>query len=202
MLATSCNDTRRRLAPGEIADLAARWRAAYPLFGGTLALRLLACAPWPPAGAAGGRAGRGRAADPGHRHGRPTRAARWTGSRRTAESLATARFLELAGRRAPAPTRAPRASPPSSTRCCSTAWSRSGHPLPAVSPTAVVSSSAAGGVHDHRSPAAGDVGQHRRQRPAAAPRRRPGRAAGRSRRRPRSRPCRCGWSGCRRRGGR
>jgi hypothetical protein len=26
-----------------------RWRAAYPLFGATMAQRLLACGPWPPA---------------------------------------------------------------------------------------------------------------------------------------------------------
>lgn len=46
MLATACNDTRRRASPGEITDLATGWRSQYPLFGGTFALRLLACAPW------------------------------------------------------------------------------------------------------------------------------------------------------------
>ena len=50
MLATSCNDTRRRLSPAEVADLAQRWRDTYPIFGGTLALHLLACAPWPTGG--------------------------------------------------------------------------------------------------------------------------------------------------------
>lgn len=47
MLATACNDTARRLSPGEIGKLATDWRVDYPLFGTTLALRLLACAPWP-----------------------------------------------------------------------------------------------------------------------------------------------------------
>lgn len=47
MLATTCNDSGRRLAPGEVGTLAAGWRGDYPLFGTTLALRLLACAPWP-----------------------------------------------------------------------------------------------------------------------------------------------------------
>lgn len=47
MLATSCNDAARRLSPGEIGRLAEDWRAEYPLFGRTFALRLLACAPWP-----------------------------------------------------------------------------------------------------------------------------------------------------------
>ena len=46
-LATSCNDTNRRLTPAEVGQLATRWRSAYPLFGATLAQRLLVCAPWP-----------------------------------------------------------------------------------------------------------------------------------------------------------
>ncbi len=48
-LATSCNDARRRLTPVEVAEVTARWRGAYPLFGSTLAQRLLMCGPWPPA---------------------------------------------------------------------------------------------------------------------------------------------------------
>jgi pimeloyl-ACP methyl ester carboxylesterase len=50
-LATACNDARRRLTPGEVAALTQRWGETYPLFGPTLAQRLLVCGPWPtPAG--------------------------------------------------------------------------------------------------------------------------------------------------------
>lgn len=97
MLATACNDSSRRLAPGEIAELTASWSAAYPLFGSTLATRLVACAPWP-TGSTEGPLGRaegappilvlGTAADP---------AGALEGSRRTAESLASARFLSWQG---------------------------------------------------------------------------------------------------------
>jgi pimeloyl-ACP methyl ester carboxylesterase len=48
-LATACNDVRRRMTPAEVSGLTGRWRAAYPLFGATMAQRLLACGPWPPA---------------------------------------------------------------------------------------------------------------------------------------------------------
>ena len=68
MLATSCNDTRRRLAPSEVADLYGRWRSSYPIFGGTHGAApagLRALADRRPAAAR--RTGRGRAADPGHR---------------------------------------------------------------------------------------------------------------------------------------
>ncbi|WP_324245371.1 alpha/beta fold hydrolase [Pseudonocardia sp.] len=97
MLATSCNDTQRRLAPGEIEDVAQRWVSAYPTFGAALAMRLLACAPWPTgrespvAGMAEGAPPIlviGTAADP--------RAA-LDGARRTADSLATARFISWQG---------------------------------------------------------------------------------------------------------
>jgi pimeloyl-ACP methyl ester carboxylesterase len=97
MLATGCNDTRRRLSPGEISELTASWRTAYPLFGTTLAMRLVACAPWPsaqqpaPAGRAEGAPPilvLGTAADPG---------GALDGSRRAAEGLATARFLSWQG---------------------------------------------------------------------------------------------------------
>jgi pimeloyl-ACP methyl ester carboxylesterase len=97
MLATSCNDTRRRLSPGEIAELTASWRTAYPVFGTTLALRLVACAPWPPAGdpvPASRAEGAppilvlGTAADP---------AGALEGSRRAAEGLVPARFLSWQG---------------------------------------------------------------------------------------------------------
>lgn len=96
-LAVRCNDTRRRLAPGEIADLAARWGTAYPLVGSTFAMRLLACAPWPTGGPspAAGQAGDappilviGTAADP---------RASLEGSRRASETLPTARFLSWQG---------------------------------------------------------------------------------------------------------
>ncbi|GAA4703491.1 alpha/beta hydrolase [Pseudonocardia yuanmonensis] len=46
-LATACNDTTRRLAPPEVAQLADRWSKQYPLFGAAAAQRLLACGPWP-----------------------------------------------------------------------------------------------------------------------------------------------------------
>ncbi|WP_219415439.1 alpha/beta fold hydrolase [Pseudonocardia nigra] len=97
MLATTCNDTRRRMAPGEVADLATSWRTSYPLFGGTFAMRLLACAPWPtggPAPAAGRAEGAppilviGTAADPAN----PL-----DGSRRAAESIAPGVFLNWQG---------------------------------------------------------------------------------------------------------
>lgn len=51
VLATRCNDAPHRIAPAEISDLAARWRTAYPLFGGSAASGLAACAPWPTGGA-------------------------------------------------------------------------------------------------------------------------------------------------------
>jgi pimeloyl-ACP methyl ester carboxylesterase len=97
MLATRCNDAPRRMSPGEVAELAADWRIAHPLFGGTLALRLLACAPWPAGGPApveGPADGAppilvvGTAADP---------RGPLEGSRRTSESLSTARFLSWQG---------------------------------------------------------------------------------------------------------
>lgn len=97
MLATSCNDTRKRLSPGEISTLAGRWRDAYPLFGATIALQLLACAPWPTGGpvlATGPGQGLppvlviGAAADPRAPIG---------GARRAADALATARFLSWQG---------------------------------------------------------------------------------------------------------
>lgn len=46
-LATSCNDTRRRLSPPEVGELVERWGTELPLFGPTFAQRLLSCAPWP-----------------------------------------------------------------------------------------------------------------------------------------------------------
>jgi hypothetical protein len=97
MLATNCNDSSRRLSPGEVGDLVQRWHAAYPVFGATLALRLLACAPWPadgPEPASSQAEGAppilviGNAADP---------RGPLDGSRRTAEVLAPARFLSWQG---------------------------------------------------------------------------------------------------------
>ena len=52
VLATDCNDAQNRIAPAQIDTLAQKWRKAYPLFGGTLAADLVACAPWPTGGAA------------------------------------------------------------------------------------------------------------------------------------------------------
>ncbi len=49
-LATDCNDAQNRIAPAQIEDLARRWQAAYPLFGGSYAADLVACAPWPTGG--------------------------------------------------------------------------------------------------------------------------------------------------------
>ncbi len=46
-LATTCNDTQRRLTPPEVGELVTRWSADHLLFGATFAQRLLACAPWP-----------------------------------------------------------------------------------------------------------------------------------------------------------
>lgn len=97
VLATSCNDTRRRLAPAEIADLAGRWRTEYPLFGSNFARHLIMCAPWPtggPAPASGPADGAppiiviGGAADP---------RSPFEGTRATADSLATARFVSWQG---------------------------------------------------------------------------------------------------------
>lgn len=53
VLATDCNDVQNRIAPAQIEELARRWRTAYPLFGGSFAADLVACAPWPTGGAAG-----------------------------------------------------------------------------------------------------------------------------------------------------
>ncbi|MGH3565620.1 MAG: alpha/beta hydrolase [Pseudonocardia sp.] len=97
MLATTCNDSGRRLSPGEVGELAARWRTAYPLFGGTLALRLLACTPWPATV---------RPTDPDPADGVPPVLVIGTarnprgpldGARRTAEALPSSRFLSWQG---------------------------------------------------------------------------------------------------------
>ncbi|WP_143029912.1 alpha/beta hydrolase [Pseudonocardia oroxyli] len=48
-LATACNDSTQRLAPPQVAQLADRWAAQYPLFGVAAAQGLLACGPWPTA---------------------------------------------------------------------------------------------------------------------------------------------------------
>jgi pimeloyl-ACP methyl ester carboxylesterase len=96
-LATACNDTSRRLTPPEVGALVGRWRGVYPLFGGTLAQRLLACAPWP---AGPGAAVPGPAPDAppilvlGTAHDPRTSA---EGARRAAAALATARFVRWQG---------------------------------------------------------------------------------------------------------
>jgi pimeloyl-ACP methyl ester carboxylesterase len=96
-LAVACNDTRNRLAPAQISALATRWGSSYPLFGGTAALGLLECAPWPtggPAPAATSADGAppllvlGTAADPRD----PL-----DGSRRASEALPSARFVSWQG---------------------------------------------------------------------------------------------------------
>jgi pimeloyl-ACP methyl ester carboxylesterase len=46
-LATACNDNPARLSPPEVGTLAEQLRADHPLFGGSIALERLACAPWP-----------------------------------------------------------------------------------------------------------------------------------------------------------
>lgn len=96
-LATACNDTRNRLSPAQISELATRWSRTYPLFGGTAALGLLDCAPWP----TGGRAPAATSSD-----GAPPMLVLGTagdprdpldGSRRASDALPTARFLSWLG---------------------------------------------------------------------------------------------------------
>jgi len=96
ILATTCNDVARRMSPGEIGELTTKWRTAYPLFGPTLAVRLLACTPWPtvatpappvPAGLPPMLVV-GTARDP---------RAPLEGFRRAAEALPSARFLAWQG---------------------------------------------------------------------------------------------------------
>lgn len=96
-LATTCNDAGRRLSPPEVAGLIEKWRTDHPLFGPTLAQRLLACAPWPapdPLPDLGTATGSppilviGTAANP---------RATLDGSRRAAESLAGGRFVSWLG---------------------------------------------------------------------------------------------------------
>lgn len=96
-LATTCNDSRNRLSPPQIAGLADRWTRSYPLFGGEAALGLVDCAPWPtggpiPAAASAGGAPPmlvlGTAGDPRD----PL-----DGSRRASDALPGARFLSWQG---------------------------------------------------------------------------------------------------------
>lgn len=96
-LATGCNDNPARFSPPEVDELAARLRAEHPLVGGTLALGLLACAPWPATGPATGPTAPaglppvlviGTAADP---------RAPQEESRRVADALPDAAFLSWQG---------------------------------------------------------------------------------------------------------
>ena len=98
MLATSCNDTRRRLAPGEVADLYNRWRSRLPDLRRAAGAAPAGLRPVADRRAAAARAGRptgappilviGTAADPRN----PA-----DGARSTADSLASARFLYWQG---------------------------------------------------------------------------------------------------------
>ena len=119
---------RDRLQRRAAADDAGRGRRAdppvahrrIPLFGATMAQRLLACGPWPTAAAAAGaRPRRPAAPGAGDRHG-----ARPAGPAGELAPGGRARRREpcsSAGRApAPVPTRGRRASPPPSTRCSST----------------------------------------------------------------------------------
>jgi pimeloyl-ACP methyl ester carboxylesterase len=96
-LATACNDAPQRLSPPEVAELVPQWRGEYPVFGPTLAHRLLACGPWParpadpepvPAPAGPPVLVVGTTADP---------RTSLDASRRTAETFATGRFVTWAG---------------------------------------------------------------------------------------------------------
>ena len=97
LLATACNDSPARLLPIEVGAAVTRLRGEHPLFGGTLALGLLACAPWPVKSAAAptGPADElppllviGTAADP---------RAPLEESRRVAGQLPTSRFVDWQG---------------------------------------------------------------------------------------------------------
>jgi pimeloyl-ACP methyl ester carboxylesterase len=98
MLATACNDHPARLSPPEISALAATATVEHPLFGGTLALDLLACAPWPAGGAPDSPAGTadalppvlvvGTTADPRNTPGGP---------RRVVDGLPTGVFVDWQG---------------------------------------------------------------------------------------------------------
>ncbi len=95
-LATTCNDASVRLSPPEVAGVAEQLRTDHPLVGDRLALGLLACAPWPAVGAPAPVLGEGlppllvigTSGDP---------RAPLEGSRRTADDLPTAGFLEWQG---------------------------------------------------------------------------------------------------------
>lgn len=47
LLATTCSDTRTRLGPDRMAELADQWQEKYAPFGGLVAQRLAWCAQWP-----------------------------------------------------------------------------------------------------------------------------------------------------------
>ncbi|MCW0211966.1 MAG: alpha/beta hydrolase [Pseudonocardia sp.] len=97
-LATTCNDTARRLTPPEVSRLAQDWRAEYPLFGASAAQQLLTCGPWPSVSTPTPPAALppdappvlvlGTAADP---------RASQEGARRTAQLLARGRFVGWQG---------------------------------------------------------------------------------------------------------
>jgi pimeloyl-ACP methyl ester carboxylesterase len=95
-LATACNDNPARLSPPEVAGLADRLRADHPLFGPSIALERLACAPWPAGATPATPAATalppvlviGTAADP---------RAPQAGARRVADTMATGLYLSWQG---------------------------------------------------------------------------------------------------------
>ncbi|APU22819.1 alpha/beta hydrolase [Actinoalloteichus sp. GBA129-24] len=47
MLISGCNDTRDRIPPNRVAELASEWTQRHPYFGGLAAQRLMLCSSWP-----------------------------------------------------------------------------------------------------------------------------------------------------------
>ncbi|WP_130289776.1 alpha/beta hydrolase [Pseudonocardia sediminis] len=98
VLATRCNDSRARLTPPEVSQLAQRWRTDYPLFGAAAAQQLITCAPWPATGGGPGATALGPEAPPvlvlGTAKDPRTPPA---GAQRTAELLGDARLVRWEG---------------------------------------------------------------------------------------------------------
>ncbi|MBW0104354.1 alpha/beta hydrolase, partial [Pseudonocardia sp. KRD291] len=98
VLATRCNDSRARLTPPEVSQLAQRWRTDHPLFGAAAAQQLITCAPWPATGGGPSVAPLGPEAPPvlvlGTTNDPRTPP---TGAQRTAELLGDARLVRWEG---------------------------------------------------------------------------------------------------------